>query len=154
MRLIPFFRMHKVVSLFFATVLTAAAGIHTVPTTGVAATLAYSVNNNEVIITDCNEDVSGELVIPSAIEGNSVTSIGSRAFANCTSLTSVTIPDSVTSIGSSAFSSCTSLTSVTIPDSVTSIGSSGVLLVHQSHQRDDPRQRDLDWGGCISEHTD
>ena len=43
-------------------------------------------------------------------------------FQNCTSLTSVTIPDSVTSIGNTAFLGCTSLTSITIPDSVTSIG--------------------------------
>lgn len=56
--------------------------------------------------------------------GNRVTSIGSAAFYECTSLTSVTIPDSVTSIGSHAFIRCISLTSVTIPDSVTSIGSS------------------------------
>ena len=54
---------------------------------------------------------------------DSVTSIGECAFCDCTSLTSVTIPDSVTDIGGSAFSGCTSLTSVTIPDSVTSIGS-------------------------------
>ena len=53
---------------------------------------------------------------------NSVTSIGERAFSECTSLTSVTIPDSVTCIGMRAFFYCTSLTSVTIPDSVTSIG--------------------------------
>ena len=48
--------------------------------------------------------------------------IESSAFENCSSLTSVTMPDSVTSIGSSAFSGCSSLTSITIPDSVTSIG--------------------------------
>ena len=54
--------------------------------------------------------------------GNSVTSIGHRAFYYCTSLTSVTIPDGVTEIGSDAFYHCTSLTSVTIPDRVTSIG--------------------------------
>ena len=78
---------------------------------------------------------------------DSVTTIGGRAFYNCTSLTSIVIPDSVTSIGDYAFSGCTSLTSVTfgansqlttigdyafrgctsltsivIPDSVTTIG--------------------------------
>ena len=55
---------------------------------------------------------------------DSVTSIGGWAFYECTSLTSVTIPGSVTRIGVGAFASCTSLTSVTIPDSVTSIGDS------------------------------
>ena len=53
---------------------------------------------------------------------DSVTEIGGGAFENCTSLTSVTIGDSVTSIGGDAFEYCTSLTSITIPDSVTSIG--------------------------------
>ena len=50
-----------------------------------------------------------------------VSYIGSIAFADCTSLTSITIPNSVTSLGNSAFRGCASLTSITIPDSVTSI---------------------------------
>ena len=41
---------------------------------------------------------------------NSVTSIGSYAFYNCSGLTSVTIPNSVTSIGSDVFYGCSSLT--------------------------------------------
>ena len=51
----------------------------------------------------------------------SVTSIGNLAFVQCSSLTSITIPNSVTSIGNSAFYKCSGLTEITIPNSVTSI---------------------------------
>ena len=71
------------------------------------------------------EEYSGVVIIPSSVTYNSrtysVTSIG-NAFYDCSSLTSVTIPNSVTSIGENAFYGCSSLTSVTIPNSVTSIG--------------------------------
>ena len=73
-----------------------------------------------------NSSASGDLSIPSIVTYNgsdyTVTSIGYDAFRDCSSLTSVTIPNSVTSIGENAFYWCSSLTSVAIPNSVTSIG--------------------------------
>ena len=63
-----------------------------------------------------------ELVIPGEIDGKGVTSIGNRAFYNCSGLTSIEIPAGVTSIGVSAFEECESLTSIEIPAGVTSIG--------------------------------
>ena len=49
---------------------------------------------------------------PKSPAGDTVTAIGDYAFAGCTGLTSVTIPDSVVSIGGSAFNGCTGLTSI------------------------------------------
>ncbi len=49
--------------------------------------------------------------------------IASYAFASCTDLTRVTIPDSVISIGGSAFYGCSSLSAILIPAGVNNIGS-------------------------------
>ena len=51
-----------------------------------------------------------------------LTRIGRSAFAGCTSLTSVIIPNSVTSIGEQAFFYCSALASIELPNSVTEIG--------------------------------
>ena len=74
-----------------------------------------------------NNNYSGitTITIPEKVTYNSteynVTSIGERAFASCSTFTSITIPNSVVSIGAWAFD-CSSLTSISIPNSVTSIG--------------------------------
>ena len=51
-----------------------------------------------------------------------VTSIRESAFRDCSSLTSIVIPNGVTSIEFCAFSHCSSLTSIVIGNGVTSIG--------------------------------
>ena len=82
---------------------------------------SYTVASGAVTLTGYT-GAGGALTLPSTIDGNPVTSIGTNAFRSCNGLTSVTIPSSVTSIGANAFQYCNGLTSVTIPSSVTSIG--------------------------------
>ena len=59
---------------------------------------------------------TGAINIPASVtyKGTSypVTSIGDRAFCNCSGLISVTIPASVTTIAVSAFKGCSELTSI------------------------------------------
>lgn len=91
-----------------------------VPSEGLICTLnldyaSYSVSG----IGTCSDR---KLVIPNSYNGLPVTNISAGAFAECTSFTSVVIPDSVTSIGMLAFVKCITLMSITIPDSVTNIG--------------------------------
>jgi hypothetical protein len=81
----------------------------------------YTVAGGEATITGYTGP-GGAVVIPSTIGVGPypVTGIGNSAFNSTQGhlLTSVTIPNSVTSLGTSAFAFCTGLTSVTIPNSV------------------------------------
>ena len=71
--------------------------------------------NDYLLVTKKNVSGSAEIKHGTKI-------VADYAFSDCTSLTSITIPNSVTSIGDYAFWYCTSFTNITIPDSVTSIG--------------------------------
>ena len=96
--------------------------------------LKYNENNNSYDVLDTVVDVEYTLggLAPSyyfETEGYHEAEfilkdkiINNYAFRDCSSLTSVTIPNSVTSIGDGAFYNCGSLTSVTIPGSVKEIG--------------------------------
>ncbi len=86
--------------------------------------LSYSISYDGTYysVTGIGSAKVKDIAIPPTYQGLPVEGIGSSAFEDYSSLTSVTIPDSVTSIGNKAFHGCSNLTSVTIPDGVTSIG--------------------------------
>ncbi len=69
---------------------------------------------------------SGHITIPETVTYNgmtyTVTGINAGAFANCTSLVSVSIPETITTIAAEAFSSCRALKNIGIPNSISAIG--------------------------------
>ena len=80
----------------------------------------YKVKDGTAIITGyTGKDTA--IVIPSSIDGYTVTEIGDDAFKTL-KITSVSIPSTVTVIGWFAFTDCISLTAAVVPESVKSIG--------------------------------
>jgi hypothetical protein len=108
---------------------TLAALLCLAPLAAYAEDYTYITNNGTITITGYTGP-GGVVVIPGTITSLPVTALGQSAFASCTSLTSVTIPDSVTGIGGYAFSLCTNLLSATIGNSVTSIGMNAFSRCH------------------------
>lgn len=88
--------------------------------------LDYDINadGETCTITGIGSVTDTNVKIPSNIDGYAVTSIGVRAFKDCTTLESIIIPEGVSTIGNLAFDCCTNLTSITIPNSLTSIAGS------------------------------
>lgn len=81
---------------------------------------------DEFEVTSGTNKYAGDIVIPETVEYREkqfkVVQIGSNAFKDCTSLTSVIIPQGITSLPDNIFSGCTCLTNVSIPQSVNTIG--------------------------------
>jgi len=74
---------------------------------------AYRSNGTEITITGYT-GAGGAVVVPDAIGGLPVRTIGDYAFSDRADLTGVVIPDGVTSIGSYGFLGCTGLTSIEV----------------------------------------
>lgn len=108
----------------------------TVSVTGGENTYNYTLLNdgtyNYTLLNDGTAELTGFLpgvsvadaVIPSAVKGHPVTSIGESAFVNCTALQSVRFEAPIKSIGTIAFGFCTGLTSIALPEGLETIGQS------------------------------
>ena len=67
-------------------------------------------------------DASLRLRIKKVVVEKGITYVGTRAFYDCSEMTSVSLPTTLETMGADVFMYCTGLTSVTIPAGVTSIG--------------------------------
>ena len=86
----------------------------------VQAQFTFTTNNGAITITGYTGNPT-VLNIPARINGYYVTAIAGMAFANCWSVTNVTIGTNVTSIGGVSFVNCSRLPSITIPRNVSYI---------------------------------
>ncbi|MBP3387052.1 MAG: leucine-rich repeat domain-containing protein, partial [Clostridia bacterium] len=82
----------------------------------------FTVTDGEACITDVDTSISGEVTIPSTLDGYPVTSIGSSAFFACSKMTRVVIPEGVREIGAQAFAFC-NITHITIPTTLKYVSS-------------------------------
>ena len=82
----------------------------------------YTAFGGEATISGCDKSASGDLVIPSEIDGYKVTAIRDHAFEGCSGIESVVVPASVTRIGCCAFERC-GLEKIVLSDELREIAS-------------------------------
>ncbi len=81
----------------------------------------YMVTENGTAELGSYSGKGGDIIIPSEIDGYTVSAIGAYCFSDCEDITSVEIPSSVTYIGTGAFRRCGSLTRAVIAEGTLTI---------------------------------
>jgi len=102
----------------------------TTTSTGKVVKWSYELEGDNIVKLKCinKSEVSGEVVIPSKLDGHKVVSFAegygtnTSIFFECEGLTGVTIPETVTKIGNYAFAECSSLNKVILPSGLINIG--------------------------------
>ena len=79
------------------------------PVSGVKDQIEYISYGEYAVVTGCQGAVEDVLTVPEDIEGIPVTAIADEAFMGQSVMSTVIIPESVESIGSRAFAGCSSL---------------------------------------------
>lgn len=80
--------------------------------------IRYETSDVDAVVIGVTQELTGDIVIPSRVNGLPVTTICPYAFADCTQITGITLPDGLETIQNYAFANCTSLKSITLPNSV------------------------------------
>ena len=89
-----------------------------------SAGLIYEINpdGKSCTITDIGTCQDNHIVVPTQIEGYTVTCIGDSAFADCKDLMGITLSKEIISIEEGAFAGCTNLAEVIVGSKLNSIG--------------------------------
>lgn len=88
----------------------------------VLASLTIEVTEDGAVITGCDKNYTGDMIIPDSYDSTPVVGIAARAFSDCIGIENVVIPDSVKSIGEYAFSGCSAVKTIDTGDGVSIIG--------------------------------
>ena len=85
-------------------------------------TYYYTVDGEgNAVIVGCTT-TSTNITLPNTLGGYTVTTVGYKGMANCTTLTSVTIPNNIVKLDLYAFAGCTNLDTATIPATCVYVG--------------------------------
>ena len=120
--------MKKLKHLCFITTLAALITVLSISCLAASSTTSITLNGitynyygRTFTVYSADTSLSGEVVIPSKIDGHPVVKISYSAFKGCSKITKVIIPESITSIASQAFENCEMLEEVSIPSTITKI---------------------------------
>lgn len=85
---------------------------------------SYCVNSDGSVKVKASDNASftGELKIPSSLDGKNVTAVSDRGFIGQKLVTKLVLPETVSAIGESAFSNCSVLEKVEVKGTITDIG--------------------------------
>ena len=72
----------------------------------------FLVSDDYAILTDCEDDISGRIVLPSKVMDVPLVRIEAGAFSDCDKLESIELGDNVEYIGKNTFKGCTSLNTI------------------------------------------